>query len=34
VAVAEMLAESRTVFGFDQGVIVGLASAGFGLLDP
>jgi hypothetical protein len=34
VAVAEMLANGGTVFGFDQGVIVGVASAGLGLLDP
>ncbi len=33
VTVAEMLTDSGTVLGFDQGVIVGLASTGFGLLD-
>ena len=34
VAVAKRLADGGAVFGFDQGVIVGLASTGLGWLDP
>jgi hypothetical protein len=30
VAVAEVLADDRAVFAFDQGVVVGLAGAGLG----
>ena len=32
-AVAEVLSDDRPIFGFDQGVIVGVSSPGFGQFD-